>query len=68
MLNSDWLKINLSCLSERERYLNEILITNLIYEQQIMDKIKVLNKMKYHMLIRLKMYNILIFHNIKGKT
>jgi hypothetical protein len=39
-----------------QRYLNEILITDLVYEQQITDIIKVLNNMKYHTIIRLKLY------------
>jgi hypothetical protein len=39
-----------------QRYLNEILITDVIYEQQITDIIKVLNNMKDHTIIRLKLY------------
>jgi hypothetical protein len=38
-------------------------------EQQVIDKIlKHLNKMKHRMLMRLKLHNILISHNMKGKT
>jgi hypothetical protein len=32
------------------------MITDVIYEQQITDRIKVLNNMKYHTIIRLKLY------------
>ena len=42
--------------SINKRYLNEIWITDVIYEQQITDRIKVLNNMKYHTRMRLNLY------------
>jgi len=42
--------------SINQQYFNEILITDVMYEQQIKVIIKVMNNMKYHTKIKLKLY------------